>query len=142
MYFQLEVSNKNKFTIFQLKTSIKNNLKIAEDHIVQGIVLATTTCHSLLLELESTLLLVLVVTWKYVFQVLVMFLWATHKWLYIHNNAIYVNKNQQSLTFIIHKYGVSPLHGLIAVSLRINQIYIKRYKVKIKPYLHHNHSIG
>ena len=62
MYFQLEVSNKNKFTIFQLKTSIKNNLKIAEDHIVQGIVLATTTCHSLLLELESTLLLVLVVT--------------------------------------------------------------------------------
>ena len=32
--------------------------------------------------------------------------------------------------------GVSPLHGLIVASLRINQIYIKRDKVKIKPYLH------
>ena len=68
MYFQLEVdyysneANKNKYTNFQLKASIKNNLKIAEDQIVQGIVLATTTCHTLLLGLESTLLLGLVVT--------------------------------------------------------------------------------
>ena len=52
MYFQLEVdcysneANKNKYTNFQLKTSIKNNLKIAEDQIVQGIVLATTACHT------------------------------------------------------------------------------------------------
>ena len=30
--------------------------------------------------------------------------------------------------------GVSPLHGLIVASLRINQIYIKIDKVKIKPY--------
>ena len=44
--------------------SIKNNLKIAEDQIVQGIVLATTTWHNFLLGLESTLLLGLVVTWK------------------------------------------------------------------------------
>ena len=64
MYFQLEIdyysneANKN----FQLKTSIKNDLKIAEDQIVQGIVLATRTCHTLLLGLESTLLLGLVVT--------------------------------------------------------------------------------
>ena len=69
MYFQQpEVdcysneANKNKYTNFQLKTSIKNNLKIAEDHIVQVIVLATRTCHTLLLGLESTLLLGLVVT--------------------------------------------------------------------------------
>ena len=68
MQFQLEVyyysneANKNKYTNFQLKASIKNNLKIAEDQIVQGIVLATTTCHTLLLRLESTLLLGLVVT--------------------------------------------------------------------------------
>ena len=68
MSSQLEVdycsneANKNKYTNFQLKTSIKNNLKIAEDQIVQGIVLATTTCHTLLLGLESTLLLGLVVT--------------------------------------------------------------------------------
>ena len=67
MYFQLEVdyysdeANKNKCINFQLIASIKNNLKIAEDQIVQGIVLATTTCHTLLLGLESTLLLVLVV---------------------------------------------------------------------------------
>ena len=45
MYFQLEAdyysneANKNKYTNFQLKASIKNNLKIAEDQIVQGIVL-------------------------------------------------------------------------------------------------------
>ena len=101
MYFQLEVdyysneANKNKYTNFQLKASIKNNLKIAEDQIVQGIVLATTTCHTLLLRLESTLLLGLVVSWKYIFQVQVMLVWARHKALYIHINTIYVNKNQQ-----------------------------------------------
>ena len=83
MDFQLEVDyysndNKNKYTNFRLKASIKSNLKIAEDEIVQGIVLATRTCHTLLLGLESTLLLGLVVTWKYIFQVQVMFLWARH----------------------------------------------------------------
>ena len=68
MYFQLEVdyysneANKNKYTNFQLIASIKNNLKIAEEQIVQGIVLATTACHILLLGLESTLLLGLAVT--------------------------------------------------------------------------------
>ena len=66
MYFQLEIdynsneANKNKYTNFQLIASIKNNLKIAEDQIVQGIVLATTTCHTLLLGLETNLLLGLV----------------------------------------------------------------------------------
>ena len=68
MHFELEVdyysnkANKSKYTNFQLKASIKNSLKIAEDQIVQGIVLATTTCHTLSLGLESTLLLGLVVT--------------------------------------------------------------------------------
>ena len=66
MYFQLEIdyysneANKYKYSNFQLKASIKNNLKIAEDQIVQGIVLIT--CHALLLRLGSTLLLGLVVT--------------------------------------------------------------------------------
>ena len=68
MNFQLKVgyysneTNKNKYTSFQLKVSIKSNVKIAEDQIVQGIVLVTRTCHTLLLGLESTLLLGLVVT--------------------------------------------------------------------------------
>ena len=68
MYFQLEVeyysneANKNKYTNCQLKASIKNNSKIAEDQIVQGFVLATRTCHAFLLGLESTSLLELVVT--------------------------------------------------------------------------------
>ena len=69
MYFQLEVdyysneANKNKYTNFQLIASInKKKLKIAEDQIVQGIVLATINFHTLLLGLESTLLLGLVVT--------------------------------------------------------------------------------
>ena len=68
MYFQLEVdyysneANKNKYTNFQLKASTKNNLKIADDQIVQGIVLAKTTSNTLLLGLENTFLLGLVVT--------------------------------------------------------------------------------
>ena len=41
---------------FQLIAPTKNNLKIAEEQIVQGIALATTTCHTLLLGLESTFL--------------------------------------------------------------------------------------
>ena len=66
MYLQLEIdyysneANKYKYSNFQLKASTKNNLNIAEDQIVQGIVLIT--CHTLLLELGSTLLLGLVVT--------------------------------------------------------------------------------
>ena len=48
MYFQLEVdyysneANKNKYANFQLIASTKNNLKIVEDQIVQGIALAWT----------------------------------------------------------------------------------------------------
>ena len=63
MYFKLEVTyysneaNKNKDKNFQLIASTKNSIKIAEKQIVQGIVLATTTCHTLLLGLENTLLL-------------------------------------------------------------------------------------
>ena len=63
MYFQLEIdydsneANVNKYKNLQLIASTKNNLKIVEEQIVQGIVLATTTCPILLLGLESTLLL-------------------------------------------------------------------------------------
>ena len=58
MYFQLAVDyypnegNKNKYANFQLIASIKNTLKIAEDQIVQGIVIATATCPTLLLGLK------------------------------------------------------------------------------------------
>ena len=64
MYFQQNVdyysneANKNEYTIFELTF----NLKIAEDQIVQGIVLATRSCYALLLGLESTLLLGLAAT--------------------------------------------------------------------------------
>ena len=67
VYFQLEVdyysneANINNNKNLQLIASTKNNLKIVEEQIVQGIVLATTTCHTSLLELESTLLLGFVV---------------------------------------------------------------------------------
>ena len=60
MYFQLAVDyysnepNKNKYTDFHLIALTKNNLKIAEDQIKQGIVLTTTFSHTLLLGLEST----------------------------------------------------------------------------------------
>ena len=51
MYFQLEVdyysnkANKNKYKNFQLKASIKKKAEIAENQIVQGIVLATRIFH-------------------------------------------------------------------------------------------------
>ena len=67
MYFQLEVdyysneANKNKYIKFQLIASIKNNLKTAEDQIVQGLYLQRQLV-ILLVVLESTLLLGLVVT--------------------------------------------------------------------------------
>ena len=57
---------------------------------------SATTCHTLLLGLESTLLLGLVVAWKYIFQMQVMFVWARYKSLYIYINTIYVNRNQHS----------------------------------------------
>ena len=53
MHFQLEVyyysneANKNKYKNVQFIASTKNNFKIATDS--KGIVLATTTCHTLLL---------------------------------------------------------------------------------------------
>ena len=43
MYFQLEVDFYSNEGNRNVK---KNNLKIAEDQIVQGIVLATTACHT------------------------------------------------------------------------------------------------
>ena len=55
---------------------------------------SATTCHTLLLGLESTLLLGLVAAWKYIFQMQVMFVWARYKSLYIYINTTYVNKNQ------------------------------------------------
>ena len=63
MHFQLEVdcysnkTNKNKYKNFELIASTKNNLKTAEQQIVQGIALAATTCHTLLHGLQSTMLL-------------------------------------------------------------------------------------
>ena len=66
MYFQLEVdyysieANKSKYKNLWLIASTKNKLQIAEEQIAQGIVLATTTCHTVLLGDESTLLLGLV----------------------------------------------------------------------------------
>ena len=63
MYFQLDVdyffneANQNKYKNFQLITLTKYNLKIAEEQLVKGIVLATTTCHILLLVLQNFFLL-------------------------------------------------------------------------------------
>ena len=95
MQFQLEVgqypneANKNRYTNFQRKASIKDNLKIAEDQIVQGIVLGTRNCHILLLGLESNLLLGLVVLESIFFKCKLCFF--EHGISRI--NTIYVNKN-------------------------------------------------
>ena len=58
MYLQLEEgyssneANKNKYKNFQLIASSRSNLKKAEEQIVQGIVIATTTCHAFCLDLK------------------------------------------------------------------------------------------
>ena len=82
---------------------------------------------------------------KHIFQVQVLFVCARCKSLYIYINTMCLNKNYRNwsprLSFIIHKCGVSPFHGLIVASLRINQFYVKLDKVKTKSYLHQNHSI-
>ena len=77
-----------------------------------------------------------------------MFVWARYKSLYIYINMIYViktntvvhNAGPQGYPLLSTNVGVSLL--LIVASLRINQIYIKLDKVKIKPYLHQNSSIS
>ena len=145
MYFQLEVyycfneANKNKYKSVELIVSTKNILKIAKDR--------TGHCTR-----NDNLSYFVAWTSKYFVAwacccLKVMFVSARYKSLYIYLNTIYVNKNQHSrsqrlfpnLSFIIRKSGVSLLHGL---SLRINKIYIKIDKYKIKPYLYKNHSIG
>ena len=72
MYFQPKVDyycnefNKNKYKNFQLIIFAKNNLRIAEEQIVQGITLAATTCYTFLLGIQISLLFGLVDAWKYV----------------------------------------------------------------------------
>ena len=79
-----------------------------------------------------------------------MFVSAKYKSLHIYINTIYENKNQhlvhnacpQVYPLLSTNVGASLLHGHIVASIRINKIYIKIDEVKIKPYLHQNHSIG
>ena len=47
--------------MFYIPNGSMSELKVAEEQIVQGILLATITCYTFLLGLESTLLLGLVV---------------------------------------------------------------------------------
>ena len=113
-----------------------------------GHLLAKTTCHTLLLGLKITK------SAKYIFQVQVIFVWARYKSRYIYINTIYIiktstvvhNAGRQSYLYYPQMWGYHPSMGalspFIVASLRINQIYIKIDKVKIKPYLHQNHSIG
>ena len=59
-----------KLTKINIKLSVNNinNLKLAEEQIVQDIALAVTTCHTLSLGLESTLLLGVVIALKVYFS--------------------------------------------------------------------------
>ena len=50
-------------------------------------------------------------------------------------NKVIHNAGSRVYPLLSENMVVSPLHGLIVASLRINQIYIKIDKVKIKPYL-------
>ena len=58
----------------------------------------------------------------------------------VKTNTVVHNAGPQGYPLLFTNVGVSLL--LIVASLRINQIYIKLDKVKIKPYLHQNSSIS
>ena len=58
----------------------------------------------------------------------------------IKTNTVVHNDGPRGYPLSSTNVGVLPL--LIVASLRINQIYIKIDKVKIKPYLHQNNSIS
>ena len=110
--------------------------------------LATTTFHTLLLGLKITK------SAKYIFQVQVMFVWARYKSYNIYINTIYIiktstvvhNAGRQGYLYYPEMWAYHPSMGalspFIVARLRINQIYIKIGKVKIKPNLHQNHAIG
>ena len=51
-------------------------------------------------------------------------------------NKVIHNAGSQVYPLLSTNIGVSALHELTVASLRINQMYIKQYKVKIKPYLY------
>ena len=102
MYFQVEVdyysnkTNENKYANFQLIASInKKQLKYSWRLDCTGHCTCNDNLSYFVAWTLKYFLLGLVVTWKHIFQVQVIFVWARHKSLYIHINTIYVNKNQQ-----------------------------------------------
>ena len=62
-------------------------------------------------------------------------------YMQIKTNTLLHNVCLQVYPLLHKNVGVSTLNGLIVASLKISQIYINIGKVKIKPYLHQNHSI-
>ena len=64
------------------------------------------------------------------------------RYMYIKTSNHVYNACPQVYPLLSTNVGESPLHGLIVTHFRINQIYIKTDEIKMKPYLHQNHSIG
>ena len=64
------------------------------------------------------------------------------RYMYIKTSNHVYNACPQVYPLLSTNVGESPLHGLIVAHFRINQIYIKTDEIKMKPYLHQNHSIG
>ena len=54
----------------------------------------------------------------------------------LKTNTVVHSTGLQDCPLLSTNVGVSPLYGIIVASLRINKIYTKIYKIKIKPYLH------
>ena len=64
------------------------------------------------------------------------------RYMEIKSNTLAHNTCSQVYHLLTINVGVSLLHGLIVAKIRINKIYTQIDKVKVKPYLHQNHSIG
>ena len=132
--------NKN----FQLIASTKNNLKIPEGQIVRGMYLQRQLV--ILCCLDERLQNLQGIFFK---CKLCLFEQDTSRSIFIsiqytllRTNTVVHNAGPQGYLLLSTSVGVLPMHVLIVASLRINQIYIKIDKVKIKPYLHQNNSIS
>ena len=154
--FQLQVdyysneANKNKYNNLQLVASRKSNLKIAEEQIVQGIYLQRQLVMLCCLDLKVLCCLDQLLLECIFFKCkLCLFeqdisrsIFISIRYTLIKTNTVAHNTGPQGCPLLSTNVVVSSLHGLVIASLRINQIYIKIDKVKVKPYLRQNHSLG
>ena len=133
MYFQLGVdyysneSNKNKYKNFQLMALTKNNLKVAEEQIVQALYLQRQLVILCCLDLKVLCCLDLLLLESIFFKCkLCLFeqdisrsIFILIRYTYLKISTVVHDLGPQGYPLLSTNVGVSPLYGLIVASLRI-----------------------